>query len=135
MTKRLTFNKINRWIIFILALLPFICLLWCFLKVQFIETEEVTPNTAFQAFNISLSLTNNALSDCVGKLPWLRSLLDILLRYGFLGNHTNQPDFILFAYLYFNYLFEIMFLDLVFQCFTFFISLIRNAVEKLGGDF
>lgn len=134
MTKRLTFNKINRWIIFILALLPFIFLFGSFFKAKFPETTSNITNSTFDAFSVSFALTNNALVDCVSKLPWFNSLHTILRNAGFLGNHRS-PDFINFVYCYLNYLFEIMFLDLVFQCFTFFISLIRNAVEKLGGDF
>lgn len=134
MTKRLSFNKINKWIIFILALLPLIFLFGAFFKIKSTEPQSDLVNSYFDSFSTSLALTNNALVDCVSMLPWFNSLSNILRTSGFLGNHSS-PDFISFVYCYLNYLFEIMFLDLVFQCFTFFISLIRNFVEKLGGDF
>ena len=83
---------------------------------------------------MSIGGVYNYLLHSVTSLPWYHSLMQILRDAGFMGGSTDTM-LINFAYAYFNYLFELMFLDLVFQCFTFFISLIRHAVEKLGGDF
>lgn len=134
MTKRLTFNKITRIILFLFALLPFIALFAIFIKVHFVETESALTDSVSKQFEYCWNFVSNGVYFSVYKLPWYDSLKNILVRYGFMG---IAPDnrYISFAYTYLNYLFELMFLDLVFQCFTFFISLIRHAVEKLGGDF
>lgn len=133
MTKRLTFNKINRWIIFILALVPILFVLLSVLKLHFADTETIGMEKVIEEFSISFNSVNLLLHQAVSEIPWYDSLYQILSRAGFTG--SSGDVLVLLCYNYFNYLFELMFLDLVFQCFTFFISLIRNAVEKLGGDF
>lgn len=134
MTKRLTFNKITRCILFLLALLPIFALVAVFLKVHFIDTQNITATSLGKEFDNALYYVLSLLYPSINSLPWFINLKTILTNAGFLGQTMNS-NLIYFVYCYFNYLFEIMFLDLVFQCFTFFISLIRHAVEKLGGDF
>ena len=139
MTKRLTFNKITRWVIFLIALLPIVSIFCIFFKLQFTadgsnSTGALIYGAPMQNFYMSVAGVYNYLLRSVTNLPWYHTLRGILREAGFMGGSADTM-LINFAYAYFNYLFELMFLDLVFQCFTFFISLIRNAVEKLGGDF
>lgn len=139
MNKRLTFNKITRWIIFLIALLPIVSIFVVFSKLQFTadgsnSSGALIYGNPLSNFYMAISGVYNYLLHSVSNLPWYSSLMHILREAGFMGGNSDTM-LINFAYAYFNYLFELMFLDLVFQCFTFFISLIRHAVEKLGGDF
>lgn len=130
MNKRVTFNKITRWVVFCLALLPFVLLVFYRVKIHFADSSSSSGEDLETLFVHGFSFMNNILVSAVDYLPWYRPLFNILFDSKFIIADGLSS----IIYNYFNYLVLLSFLDLIFYSFTFFLSLIRSIVNKFGGD-
>lgn len=122
-------TKVHQVVFFLLAILPFVLLLFLILKVHIADGE--TNLNISSVVDSSLTYLNTSLGSVVDVLPWFNSLKTILTNSGFLSSSSLS----LFLYDYFNYLVLLLLLDVVFYAFTFFLSIIRSFVGKFGGDF
>lgn len=122
-------TKVHQVVFFLLAILPFVLLLFLFLKVHIADGETNLDRSS--VVDSSLSYLNTSLGSVVDVLPWFNSLKTILVNSGFLSSSSLS----LFLYDYFNYLVLLLLLDVVFYAFTFFLTIIRSFVSKFGGDF
>ena len=123
-------TKVHQVVFFLLAVLPFVLLLFLILKVHIAEGETNLDRSS--VVDSSLSYLNTSLGSVVDVLPWFNSLKTILSSSGFLSSSSSLS---LFLYDYFNYLVLLLLLDVVFYAFTFFLTIIRSFVSKFGGDF
>jgi hypothetical protein len=130
MNKRVTFNKITRWVVFCLALLPFVLLVFYRVKIHFADSSSSSGEDLETLFVHGVSFMNNILVSAVDYLPWYLPLFNILFDSKFIVADSLSG----IIYNYFNYLVLLSFLDLIFYAFTFFLSLIRSIVNKFGGD-
>lgn len=130
MNKRLTFNKITRWCVFCLALLPFVLLIFYRVKIHFADSSSSSGEDLEALFVHGFSFMNNILLSAVDYLPWYQPLFNILFDSKFIIADSLSS----IIYNYFNYLVLLSFLDLIFYAFTFFLSLIRSFVNKFGGE-
>lgn len=130
MNKRVTFNKITRWVVFCLALLPFVLLVFYRVKIHFADSSSSSGEDLETLFVHGVSFMNNILVSAVDYLPWYQPLYNILFDSKFIVADSLSG----IIYNYFNYLVLLSFLDLIFYAFTFFLSLIRSIVNKFGGD-
>ena len=130
MNKRVTFNKITRWVVFCLALLPFVLLVFYRVKIHFADSSSSSGEDLETLFVHGVSFMNNILVSAVDYLPWYQPLYNILFDSKFIVADTLSG----IIYNYFNYLVLLSFLDFIFYAFTFFLSLIRSIVNKFGGD-
>lgn len=122
-------TKVHQVVFFLLAVLPFVLLLFLILKVHVSDGETNLDRSS--VVDSSLSYLNISLGSVVDGLPWFNSLKTILTNSGFLSSSSLS----LFLYDYFNYLVLLLLLDVVFYSFTFFLTVIRSFVAKFGGDF
>lgn len=122
-------TKVHQVIFFLLALLPFVLLLFLLFKAHVADGETKLDRSSL--VDSSLSYLNTSLGSVVDVLPWFNSLKTILTNSGFLSSSSLS----LFLYDYFNYLVLLLLLDVVFYAFTFFLTIIRSFVSKFGGDF
>lgn len=122
-------TKVHQVVFFLLAILPFVLLLFLILKVHISDGETNLDRSS--VVDSSLSYLNTSLGSVVDVLPWFNSLKTILTNSGFLSSSSLS----LFLYNYFNYLVLLLLLDVVFYAFTFFLTIIRSFVSKFGGDF
>ena len=122
-------TKVHQVVFFLLAVLPFVLLLFIILKVHIADSETNLDRSS--VVDSSLSYLNTSLGSVVDVLPWFNSLKTILTNSGFLSSSSLS----LFLYNYFNYLVLLLLLDVVFYAFTFFLTIIRSFVSKFGGDF
>lgn len=122
-------TKVHQVIFFLLALLPFVLLLFLIIKAHVADGETNLDRSSLVDF--SLSYLNTSLGSVVDVLPWFNSLKTILTNSGFLSSSSLS----LFLYDYFNYLVLLLLLDVVFYAFTFFLTIIRSFVSKFGGEF
>lgn len=122
-------TKVHQFVFFLLAVLPFVLLLFLILKVHVSDGETKLDRSS--VVDSSLSYLNTSLGSVVDVLPWFTSLKTILTNSGFLSTSSLS----LFLYDYFNYLVLVLLLDVVFYGFTFFLTIIRSFVSKFGGEF
>lgn len=122
-------TKVHQVLFFLLALLPFVLLLFLILKVHVADGETNLDRSS--VVDSSLTYLNTSLVSVVDVLPWFNSLKTTLTNSGFLSSSSLS----LFLYDYFNYLVLLLLLDVVFYAFTFFLTIIRSFVGKFGGDF
>lgn len=122
-------TKVHQVVFFLLAVLPFVLLLFLILKVHIADGETNLDRSS--VVDSSLSYLNTSLVSVVDVLPWFASLKNILSNSGFLSSSSLS----LFLYNYFNYLVLLLLLDVVFYAFTFFLTIIRSFVSKFGGEF
>lgn len=122
-------TKVHQVVFFLLAILPFVLLLFLILKVHISDSETNLDRSS--VVDSSLTYLNTSLGSVVNVLPWFNSLKSILTNSGFLSSSTLS----LFLYDYFNYLVLLLLLDVVFYAFTFFLTIIRAFVGKFGGEF
>lgn len=122
-------TKIHQVVFFLLAVLPFVLLLFLILKVHIADGETNLDRSS--VVESALTYLNTSLGSVVDVLPWFTSLKTILTNSGFLSSSSLS----LFLYDYFNYLVLLLLLDVVFYAFTFFLTIIRSFVSKFGGDF
>ena len=122
-------TKVHQIVFFLLAILPFVLLLFLIFKVHVSDGETNLDRSS--VVDSSLSYLNNSLGSVVNVLPWFNPLKTILTNSGFLSSSSLS----LFLYDYFNYLVVLLLLDVVFYAFSFFLTIIRSFVSKFGGDF
>ena len=122
-------TKVHQVLFFLLALLPFVLLLFLILKVHVADGETNLDRSS--VVDSSLTYLNTSLGSVVDVLPWFNPLKTILTNSGFLSSSSLS----LFLYDYFNYLVLLLLLDVVFYAFTFFLTIIRSFVGKFGGDY
>ena len=129
MNKRLTISRVHRWVYALLALLPFILIIFIGCKVYIDNQNADVYQLVFTPINKVFTL----LQDFSVYLPWYSSLISIFRNMGLVGQGSGAYVFY-FIFNYLNYLVVLSLVDLVFYAFTFFLSLIRSMVNKLGGD-
>ena len=129
MNKRLTISRVHRWVYALLALLPFILIILMASKVFIDNSSTDVYKAVLQPINEVFTL----LQDLTYHLPWYSRLFSILRNMCLAGDGIGTYVF-QFIYSYFNYLVILSLVDLVFYAFTFFLSLIRSMVNKLGGE-
>lgn len=122
-------TKVHQVLFFLLALLPFLLLLFLILKVHVADGETNLDRSS--VVDSSFTYLNTSLGSVVNVLPWFNSLKTILVNCGFLSSSSLS----LFLYEYFNYLVLLLLLDVVFYAFTFFLTIIRSFISKFGGEF
>ena len=122
-------TKVHQVVFFLLAILPFLLLLFLIFKVHVSDGETNLDRSS--VVDSSLSYLNNSLGSVVNVLPWFNPLKTILTNSGF----PSSSSLALFLYDYFNYLVVLLLLDVVFYAFSFFLTIIRSFVSKFGGDF
>lgn len=122
-------TKVHQIVFFLLAVLPFVLLLFLIFKVHVSDGETNLDRSS--VVDSSLTYLNTSVGSVVDVLPWFNSLKTILTNSGFISSSSLS----LFLYNYFNYIVLLLLLDVVFYAFTFFLSIIRSFVGKFGGDF
>lgn len=129
MNKRLTISRVHRWVYALLALLPFILIIIIGCKVYIDNPTQDVYQYVFTPINKVFTI----LQDFSTYLPWFSPLISVFRQMHIIGS-GNGAYLFYFIFNYMNYLVVLSLVDLIFYAFTFFLSLIRSMVNKLGGD-